>query len=94
MKEIYTGDAFGNELHEGDNVIAVTTIIQSCGIRKGTIIQMAGGKPYETYDCNDGKRELHKVAKWKIKWIEWPLWTYKDYLPEESIVHGLNLCKI
>ena len=75
MKEIYTGDAFGNELHEGDNVIAVTTIIQS-------------------YDCNDGKRELHKVAKWKIKWIEWPLWTYKDYLPEESIVHGLNLCKI
>lgn len=96
MEEIYIGDAFGNELHIGDTVVAATQIIQSPAIKMGTIIAMSKGKPYETWEwnCNDKKRELHKVAKWRIKWIKYPMWTYDRFLTEESTVHGLNLCKI
>lgn len=94
MEEIYKGDAFGNELHVGDNVVAATQIIQSPAIKIGTIIAMSKGKPYESWDCNNNKCELHKVAKWRIKWIKYPLWTSDWLLVEESTVHGLNLYKI
>ena len=94
MEELYTGDAFGNQLKVGDIVVAATQIIQSPAIKIGTIIAMSKGKPYETWDTNDGNRVLHKVAKWRIKWSQYPLWTYKRYLTEESIVHGLNLFRI
>ncbi len=94
MEEIYIGDAFGNELHVGDTVIAATQIIQSPAIKMGTIIGMSNGKPYEAWDVNNNKHELHKVAKWRIKWIKYPLWTYDKFLKEESTVNGLNLCKI
>ena len=94
MEEIYTGDAFGNELHVGDTVVAATQIIQSPAIKIGTIIAMSKGKPYEAWDFNSHKYELHKVAKWRIKWVKYPLWTSDRFLTEESTVHGLNLYKI
>jgi len=94
MEELYTGDAFGNQLQVGDTVIAATTIIQSPAIKKGTIIGMSKGKPYEAWDCNGDEAVLHKVAKWRIKWIEYPNWTYAKCVPEESTIHGLNLYKI
>lgn len=94
MEELYTGDAFGNELSIGDTVVAATQIYKSPAIKMGKIVAMSQGKPYEAWDFNDGKHESHKVAKWRINWFKHPKWTYSDSHKLESTVHGLNLYKV
>lgn len=92
MEELYTKDAFGNQLEVGDTVVAATTLIQSPAIKKGVILSMSG-KPYEVIDVNNGEREVHLIAKWRIKWTQYPKWTFDRLKICESTVHGLNLMK-
>lgn len=94
MEELYTRDAFGNQLNIGDIVIAATQIIQSPSIKMGKIIGMSKGKPYEAYNFNNGANEKYKVAKWRIEWIKYPMWTSDRLKIKESTIHGLNLYKI
>ena len=94
MEELYTKDAFGNQLQIGDTVIAATQIIQYPAIKMGKIIGMSKGKPYEAYNFNNGADEKYKVAKWRIEWIKYPMWTSDYLIVKESTIHGLNLYKI
>ena len=38
--------------------------------------------------------EKYNVAKWRIEWIKYPMWTSDYLIVKESTIHGLNLYKI
>ena len=95
-------DAFGNELKVGDKVIAAVTIVQSPGLRKGTIIKETG-KPANEIDwkkytgvINDRDQCEIEVQKYLIHWDEFSVndyWNNKEGL-KDTVIKGTNLIKI
>lgn len=91
-------DAFGNDLHVGDRVVAAVTIVQSPGLRMGTIVKESttckemNWKDYDSYDEN----HLLEVQKYKIHWDNFAVhdyWPHRDGM-KDTVIKGTNLVKI
>lgn len=95
-------DAFGNELKVGDKVVAAVTIVQSPGLRIGTIVKETG-KLVDERNYTNIKNVVNfenetkiEVQKYLIHWEKFSVndyWNNKEGL-KDTVIKGTNLIKI